>query len=78
MMGVPSGGMGRSPVQKEAAEMSPPRGNSSFKECSSVALRGSRRRVLKPASSAVRPTRMRFPSRVIPAGGRTSSTWTLG
>ncbi len=64
--GVPSGVIGRSPVQKLACLTSPPCGNRSVTECSSVARRGSRRRWLKPASSAVPPTRIRSPKRVIP------------
>ncbi len=65
MIGVPSGVIGRSPVQKLALRTSPPRGNRSPTEYASVARRGSDSMALKPASSAVPPTRMRSPRRVI-------------
>lgn len=66
IMGVPSGVMGRRPVQNCAAGTLQQLGNRSVTECSNVARRGARRRVLKPASSAVPPIRTRSPSRVIP------------
>jgi len=64
--GVPSGVIGRSPVQNTPFAGSPPFGNRVETAASSVARRGARSRVEKPASSAVPPTRIRSPSRVMP------------
>ncbi|OJB36242.1 hypothetical protein BGV56_15580 [Burkholderia ubonensis] len=64
-IGVPSGVIGRRPVQNVAFDVSPPPGNRSFTHISSVSRRASRRRLSKPTISAIPPTRMRWSKRVI-------------
>lgn len=63
--GVPSGVIGRRPVQKLARDRSPAPPKRSFTDMASVSRRAGGRVALKPATSAMPPTRIRVPSRVI-------------